>query len=135
MPGVQIVVQGGPGTFVNVDQALEHDCQVVLVADSGGAAQLLSELVMPLLEQASELPREDHIRENAVQRRIDEYRARRLLEEVIEEGRRLQMRHQPYWATPQCVLKRHLLAGLGSELRMINCMAALNGPLLRLVRP
>ena len=62
-------------------------------------------------------------------------KGRRLLEEVIEEGRRLQMRHQPYWATPQCVLKRHLLAGLGPELRMINCMAALNGPLLRLVRP
>ena len=41
----------------------------------------------------------------------------------------------PYWATPQCVLKRHLLEHL-KGLRMVDCMRPDGGPaVLRLIRP
>ena len=43
--------------------------------------------------------------------------------------------HQPYWATPQCVLKRHLLTHL-PDVRMVDCLREPGQrPLLRLVRP
>ena len=45
------------------------------------------------------------------------------------------MKLPPYWATPQCILKRHLLARL-PELRMGDCLRGPQEPaLLRLVRP
>lgn len=41
----------------------------------------------------------------------------------------------PYWATPQCVLKRHLITNL-PEVRMGDCLRAEGQPAaLRLVRP
>ena len=44
--------------------------------------------------------------------------------------------HTPYWATPQCVLKRHLLSHL-PDVRMVDCLreAGQRGPVMRLVRP
>ena len=41
VPRVLIVVQGGPNTLLSVLEALESDCPVVLVRDSGGVATLL----------------------------------------------------------------------------------------------
>ena len=52
-------------------------------------------------------------------------------------GRRLQTWTSPaYWATPQCVLKRHLMAHL-PELRIFDCLRGegSRGVVLRLVRP
>ena len=52
-------------------------------------------------------------------------------------GRRLQTWTSPaYWATPQCVLKRHLMAHI-PELRMLDCLRGEGnrGAVLRLVRP
>jgi hypothetical protein len=52
-------------------------------------------------------------------------------------GRRLQVWTSPaYWATPQCVLKRHLIAHL-PELRIFDCLRGegSRGVVLRLVRP
>ena len=41
----------------------------------------------------------------------------------------------PYWATPQCVLKRHLLEKM-PQVRMLDCTRAPGQlPLLRLLRP
>ena len=43
--------------------------------------------------------------------------------------------HSPYWATPQCVLKRHLISSL-PEMRMVDCLRKPGErPLLRLIRP
>ena len=43
--------------------------------------------------------------------------------------------HSPYWATPQCVLKRHLIFSL-PEIRMVDCLRKPGErPLLRLIRP
>ena len=43
--------------------------------------------------------------------------------------------HTPYWATPQCVLKRHLLAAL-PDLHLVDCLRQPGErPFLRLVRP
>ena len=72
VPGVQIVVQGGFGTFETVAQNIARGMQVVLVRDSGGAAQLISELVEPLLERAADLPLENFKRLNEIKKRIDE---------------------------------------------------------------
>jgi hypothetical protein len=50
----------------------------------------------------------------------------------------MRSKHQPYWATPQCVLKRHLLSA-EPRLRVLDCLRDSPGgqgrPLLRLVRP
>ena len=65
--GIQIVVQGSIGTLKTVDESLECRMMVVLVADSGGAAQLIAELIKPLLGDAmlgmSDTEREKHIAE------------------------------------------------------------------------
>ena len=43
--------------------------------------------------------------------------------------------HGPYWATPQCVLKRHLIANV-EGVRMVDCLRMGGGPAaLRLLRP
>jgi hypothetical protein len=52
VPRVLIVVQGGPGTLHSIVKALESECPVVLVADSGGVATLLHQY----LENNGELP-------------------------------------------------------------------------------
>ena len=50
-------------------------------------------------------------------------------------GAHLAASSSPYWATPQCVLKRHLLAQL-PDVRMVDCLREVGQrPLLRLVRP
>eukprot|EP00966_Prymnesium_polylepis_P058895 1365065-Prymnesium_polylepis.1 len=41
VPRVLVVVQGGPGTLSTVLAAVESECPVVLIADSGGVAELL----------------------------------------------------------------------------------------------
>ena len=41
VPRVLLVVQGGPGTLSTVLAAIESQCPVVLIADSGGVAELL----------------------------------------------------------------------------------------------
>jgi hypothetical protein len=41
VPRVLLVVQGGPGTLSTVLAAVESSCPVVLIADSGGVAELL----------------------------------------------------------------------------------------------
>lgn len=70
---VQIVVQGGYGTFKTVEHALQRGCQVLLVEDSGGAAQVISELVAPMLAEAATLPEENFVRDKRVRSRIHEY--------------------------------------------------------------
>ena len=45
--------------------------------------------------------------------------------------------HSPYWATPQCILKRHLIRAL-PDLRMFDCLRVEGGPRgppVRLIRP
>jgi len=43
--------------------------------------------------------------------------------------------HSPYWSTPQCVLKRHLMKWI-PEVRMTDCLRLDGkGPVLRLIRP
>ena len=42
VPSVCLVVQGGPNTLVTVDQAIESGTPVVLVQDSGGAADAIA---------------------------------------------------------------------------------------------
>ena len=41
VPRVLVVVQGGPGTLETVLQCLNEDCPVILIADSGGVAELI----------------------------------------------------------------------------------------------
>ena len=82
VPGVQIVLQGGWGTFCTVRSALKNGCQVVLIEDSDGAAAVLAELVKDLLRRAAELPRENFVRKKAVQRRLEEFRARHTEQQV-----------------------------------------------------
>ena len=43
--------------------------QVLLIEDSGGAAQVISELVMPLLKEAENLPVENFVRQNKIEER------------------------------------------------------------------
>ena len=74
IPGVQIVVQGSYGTLKTIESALSHKLQVVLIHDSGGAANVLAELVGPLLDEAPNLPREEMKRKHRVEERIEEYK-------------------------------------------------------------
>ena len=62
---------GAFGTFATVLNAIECGMQVVLVRDSGGAAEFISELVEPLLERAKDLPLEGFVREKAIKRRLE----------------------------------------------------------------
>lgn len=83
VPGLQVVVQGSWGTLKTVTLALEKDMQVVLVADSGGCASVLAEILDPLLLRAAELPLEGFVRKKAVEEAIESYqnhREHRLLE-------------------------------------------------------
>ena len=73
VPGVQIVMQGSYGTLKTIASALAHERQVVLIHDSGGAAQVLAEIIEPLLDREKELTREEMFRKREVKKRIDEY--------------------------------------------------------------
>ena len=73
VPGVQIVLQGSYGTLKTIASALAHERQVVLIHDSGGAAQVLAEIIEPLLDREKELTREEMFRKREVKKRIDEY--------------------------------------------------------------
>ena len=45
IPRVQVVVQGGPGSLKTVHAAIEDRCPIVVVADSGGVAEILATFV------------------------------------------------------------------------------------------
>ena len=71
VPGVQVVLQGGRGTLRTVHAALQLNCQVIFMTDSGGFARRISQVVQPLLDrELSALPREDGVRRAEIDRRI-----------------------------------------------------------------
>ena len=71
VPCVQIVIQGGVGTFRTAAEALNQDCQVVFVRDSGGCAYIVSEVLSDLLGKSlADLPLEAGVRRAEVKARI-----------------------------------------------------------------
>ena len=44
-----ICIRGGLNTLKQILDELQHDCPVLLVRESGGAAELLAELIEPFL--------------------------------------------------------------------------------------
>ncbi|KAL1527371.1 hypothetical protein AB1Y20_016041 [Prymnesium parvum] len=53
VPRVLLVVQGGPNTLWSVLEALESDCPVILVRDSGGVATLLHDFLATYRDTSS----------------------------------------------------------------------------------
>ena len=78
VPGVQLVVQGGPNTLTTVMSSLITNCPVLLVKESGGCAQLIADFVEPLLAEAEQLPQYDEAgaRSRRVKQRLIEFSGR-----------------------------------------------------------
>ena len=72
VPRVLLVIQGGPGTFLTVDDTLADYCHVVLVKESGGCAQAVAEFVEPLLQQKSELLLDPKLLEEKISERLND---------------------------------------------------------------
>ena len=67
--GVQIVLQGGPGTIALVHNAVKDNCPIVLIKESGGMASLLCDLIAELIPHRERLERDpfalrDKVRSN-----------------------------------------------------------------------
>ena len=102
---VQLVVQGGYGTFMTVKEALERGCQVLVVEDSSGAAQIIAELINPMLEEASSLPKEDFFRDRRVRRRVEEFRADCHLESFLHGVCLTSEQVEEVWKSLQAICK------------------------------
>ena len=74
--GVCVVLQGGPGTFKTVKASLQAEAQVLLLSDSGGCAEVVSEFIAPLQECMAELTRKDEVRTKRIKDRATEFKPR-----------------------------------------------------------
>jgi len=54
VPRVMLVVQGGIGTVKSVNRAIKDKCPIVLIADSGGAATVITQFVETYQDERSE---------------------------------------------------------------------------------
>ena len=72
VPRVQLVIQGGPGTFRTVTDTLLAGCHVVIVKESGGCAQAVAEFIEPLLQQKSELLLDPRLLKEKVEERLND---------------------------------------------------------------
>jgi hypothetical protein len=61
VPRVLVVVQGGPGTLSTVLECLTEGCPVVLIADSGGVAELIDLFVREYKDSSSKYYMQGHI--------------------------------------------------------------------------
>ena len=76
IPLVTVVVQGGPNTLTTVVSSVVTNCPVLLVKESGGVAQMIADLVEPLLAEAEQLPQYDEggARSRRVKQRLVDFR-------------------------------------------------------------
>jgi len=71
IPAVLLVVRGGTSTLASIDDALERQCPVVLIKESGGCSQVIANFIEPFVSDLAHWHHRDQ--KAALQRKIDDY--------------------------------------------------------------